>query len=139
MEHPYRLSRFRLQSEKADPLEAAQADPAAPLTEVWTDGSVMWPHHFWLTTAAYSVIGASGNVISSGRVKHWGLSSYVAELWAIRVALQTTPGPLQVYCDNQAVVRNIESLITTGQVGARTGGHPSRQCCKPGCPFLAHL
>lgn len=61
VEHPYKLSRFRLQGEAADPTEAAPFVANGPLTEVWTDGSVVWPHSFWLTTATFTVIGKTGN------------------------------------------------------------------------------
>ena len=51
-----------------------------------------------------------------GRVRRWRLSSFVAELWATWIALSTAHGPVQVYCDNQAVVRNFHWLLHTGHI-----------------------
>lgn len=118
VEHPFKLSRFRLLCESAFTTEVVAFDPDAPLTEVWTDGSVMWPHSFWLTTAAYAVIGSDATILSVGRVKRWNLSSYVAELWAIWMALKLVSAPLHIYCDNNAVVCNIGTLLSTGRIEA---------------------
>ena len=50
-------------------------------THVWTDGSVQLAKYPWLTLAAFAVVAEDLSLIASGRVLHWRLSSYSAELW----------------------------------------------------------
>ena len=50
VEHPFRLSQFRLQSEDAHIGDAVQFDASLPILQLWTDGSVLWQPNFWTTT-----------------------------------------------------------------------------------------
>ena len=111
VEHPFRLTAFRLLHQAARIDDAASLDPAADPLEVWTDGSVLWQENFWLTTATFAVIAKNGTLLHSGRVQRWCLSSYVAELWAVWSAFSSSAAPICVYCDNQAVVRNVQYMI----------------------------
>lgn len=61
------------------------AAPLRPVVHLWTDGSVHLTTHPWLTLASYAVVADDETLLSVGRVFHWGLSSYTAELWAILV------------------------------------------------------
>ena len=116
VEHPFRLTQFRLQQAIAKPGDARAFDPSSEPTEAWTDGSVMWSTSFWLTTAAFAVVNKAGTVTFTGRVQRWGLSSYVAELWAVWIAFSQASAAIQIFCDNRSVVRNVNFLITTGHV-----------------------
>ena len=116
VEHPYRLSLFRLQSESPTPSDAVHFQPSLPTEERWTDGSVLWHENFWITTASYAVVDKTGLTLFSGRVRRWHLSSHVAELWAIWIAVSRSSAAVHIYCDNQTVVRNVQTLIHTGTV-----------------------
>ena len=116
VEHPFRLTAFRLLHSTARVDEAAVFDPVAPLQEVWTDGSVLWQESFWLTTATFAVIDQLGRALRVGRVQRWNLSSFVAELWAIWIAFSSSEAPVRIYCDNQAVVHNVRFLVQHGEV-----------------------
>ena len=116
VEHPFRLSQFRLQSEDACIGDAVQFDASLPVLQLWTDGSVLWQPNFWTTTAAYAVVDIDGNIVSTGRVRRWLLSSYVAELWALWMALSRSAAPVHIFCDNKTVVNNANFLLRTGHI-----------------------
>ena len=122
VEHPYRLTAFRLQYAYADPAAAVTFVPGDDTQELWTDGSVQWQECFWLTTAAFAIVDKQGHLVHSGRVKRWNLSSFVAELWAVWHAFAQSRCAVIVYCDNQAVVRTFQRLVLTRTVG------PSWRC-----------
>ena len=111
-EHPYGLARHRLQ---ITPLEARQHRPffadASPVQR-WTDGSLQWPKHFWLKSAAFAVIDEKGGVIEAKPVVHWHLTSFTVELFAVIRAIQLTDAPCTVYTDNKAVADGFAALTT---------------------------
>ena len=71
VEHPFRLTLFRLQNAVADVASATVFEPGPEPDEAWTDGSVQWQECFWLTTAAFAIINKQGQLIHSGRVMRW--------------------------------------------------------------------
>ena len=110
-EHPSQVARHRLCQDVTLPPCEHDFPPESILEEVWTDGSVMWTSHFWITTAAFAVIDSDGAVKTSGRVKALRLNSYTAELWAVCNAFATSRNPVIVYTDSQSVVDNIAHMI----------------------------
>ena len=111
VEHPFRLTQFRLSFESAQTHEAAVFCPDHPCQHLCTDGSVVGKDCFWTTTAAYAVVDHVGNTLWAGRVRRWAISSYTAELWAIWIAFSRSCNPIHVFCDNKAVVDNCKFLL----------------------------
>ena len=89
-EHPIALAKHRIRQTKAQETQVAEFRPDLPLQEFWTDGSLLWPKHFWVATAAFAVIDAAGHVVMSGPVQSLVLSSYVPELFLQHVNLRFT-------------------------------------------------
>ena len=90
--------------------------PLQPTQHVWTDGSVQLSHYPWLTVASYAVVGCDGSLLDSGRVRHWRLSSYSAELWAVLAAFAMAHGPLVIHSDSLTIVNQFNELLGTNQV-----------------------
>ena len=76
----------------------------------WTDGSVVLAKAFWKTRASYAVIDEYGHVVALGKVFHWCLSSYTAELYAILVAFAASEGPCIIHTDSLTVVQHFQRL-----------------------------
>ena len=83
---------------------------------VWTDGSVQLTAYPWLAIASFAVIAADESIISVGRVRHWRLSSYTAELWAIVVAFARAEQPLVIHTDSLTIVKQFLVLLQTETV-----------------------
>ena len=90
---------------------------AGPLRKVWTDGSVLFPTKFWLTTATYAGIAEDFSIISKGQVNHWNLASYTAELWAVVVACLKATGPTIIFSDSLTVVQQCSEVFANGFIG----------------------
>lgn len=74
------------------------------MKHVWTDGSVQLSRHPWLTLASFAVVTDDEQLLAAGQVRHWRLSSYSAELWAVLVAFAMAEQPLAVHTDSLTVV-----------------------------------
>ena len=85
-------------------------------THVWTDGSVQLAKYPWLTLAAFAVVAEDLSLIASGRVLHWRLSSYSAELWAVLVAFANATQPLVVHSDSLTIVQQFAELQASDRV-----------------------
>lgn len=112
VDHPYEIAMLRLRCFTTFPCASAFAADQE-VAEYWTDGSLLWPDVFWLTSAAFSVVDCGGNVMDTGPVFHFSLSSYAAEMWGIIVALAHASGPCVVYTDSETIVK----LFAQIQVG----------------------
>ena len=77
---------------------------------VWTDGSVQLGHYPWLTMASYAVVAEDASLLLSGPVKHWRLSSYSAELWAVLAAFAAASRPIVVHSDSLTIVKQFAEL-----------------------------
>ena len=84
--------------------------PLVTCQHLWTDGSVQLAQYPWLTMASFAVVAEDTSLISSGRVWHWRLSSYSAELWAILVAFSTAAQPIVVHTDSLTIVKQFAEL-----------------------------
>lgn len=71
--------------------------PLVGCQHVWTDGSVQLAQYPWLTMASYAVVAEDASLIVSGRVWHWRLSSYSAELWAILAAFSVAAADCRAF------------------------------------------
>ena len=79
---------------------------------LWTDGSCDYGSMFFHTIAAYAVVDAAGRLRKSGPVKHWSLSAYAAELFAIIVAFADSTRPILIHCDCKSVVDQVHQMIS---------------------------
>ena len=105
--HPYEVAMLRLRCFTTFPCTSAfEAD--RELVEYWTDGSLLWADVFWLTTAAFSVIDVIGNVVETGPVFHFSLSSHAAELWGVIMACWS------VCTDSETVVKFCAQIQVRG-------------------------
>ena len=67
---------------------------------------------YWKTRAAYAVIDSNTCVVASGKVHHWALSSYTAELFAILVAFASATGPCIIHTDSLTIVQQFQDLLS---------------------------
>ena len=77
---------------------------------MWTDGSLILQDTYWLQTAAYAVVDDSGEVIHEGRVNHFSLSSFTAELFAGVTAFVTAATPVVIHTDCKTLVNMFTEL-----------------------------
>ena len=85
----------------------------------WTDGSVQWGNYFWLATGAYAIVDAHFQVVESGPVRHWELSAYTTELFALLRVVKLARGRIHVRSDCQSVVEQFNDLCRARQVDPR--------------------
>lgn len=83
---------------------------------MWSDGSVQLSHHPWLTLASFAVVAEDEQLLVAGRVCHWRLSSYSAELWAVLAAFAIASQPIVVHTDSLTVVNQFNELLRLGSV-----------------------
>ena len=113
-ELPLEALRAKLQVSNPCELQVATwTEPLPPTCHVWTDGSVQLSHHPWLTIASFAVVE---ELLAAGRVLHWRLSSYSAELGAILVAFALAEQPLVVHSDSLTIVNEFNDLLRVGRV-----------------------
>ena len=102
-DHPTAIAQHRLEYKPVPPPQH-NFDPQAPVTKVWTDGSVFFSANFWLTAAGYSVISQTGLCLEADRVHSVKLSSYAAELFALLRAFQRSNSAVHVHTDCKTIV-----------------------------------
>ena len=117
VQHPHFIGRKRLLSLDTNTIACAAHFALGPLRKVWTDGSVIFPTKFWLTTATYAVIAEDFSVVSQGQVNAWNLASYTAELWAVVVACTKACGPTNIFSDSLTVVQQCNEVFDHGVIG----------------------
>lgn len=115
-EHPEAIAAKRLRQIDIQDIAPQEFIPDQPVLEFWTDGSVLWPKQFWITSAAYAIISQSGSVVESGPVFALALSSYVPELWAIWRTFAQASQAIRVFTDNQAVARNFQYMFRHNKI-----------------------
>ena len=112
VETPWADVTERLQiSSTADILVEEWSGRDAPPVHLWTDGSVVLSKSYWKTRAAYAVIDSNTCVVAAGKVHHWALSSYTAELFAILVAFASATGPCIIHTDSLTIVQQFQDLL----------------------------
>ena len=112
VETPWADVTERLQiSSTADILVEEWSGREAPPVHLWTDGSVVLSKSYWKTRAAYAVIDSNTCVVAAGKVHHWALSSYTAELFAILVAFASATGPCIIHTDSLTIVQQFQDLL----------------------------
>ena len=87
-----------------------------PVEHVWTDGSVQLTQYPWLALASFAVIRCDESVLAVGRVHHWRLSSYSAELWAVLCAFSFASQPLVIHTDSLTIVQQFSTLLRDDKV-----------------------
>ena len=90
--------------------------PTGNPIHLWTDGSVNNGQSFWHTTASFATVDINGCTIFKGRVSHWTISSYTAELWAIIYTFVASEQPVVIHTDCKTIVSQIEFLLEFGHV-----------------------
>ena len=111
-ELPLDIIRNKLQVSRPCDLQVAEwIQPLSPTLHVWTDGSVQLSKHPWITMASFAVVSADQQLLASGQVHHWRLSSYTAELWAVLTAFAMAEQPLVVHTDSLTVVDQYRELL----------------------------
>ena len=83
---------------------------------LWTDGSCDYSHLFFHTIAAFAVVDAAGRLRISGPVKHWALSAYAAELFAIIVGFACASKPVVIHCDCKSLVDQVHQMIRDSHI-----------------------
>ena len=112
VETPWADVTERLQiSSTAEILVEEWSGQDAPPVHLWTDGSVVLSKSYWKTRAAYAVIASNTCVVAAGKVHHWALSSYTAELFAILVAFASATGPCIIHTDSLTIVQQFQDLL----------------------------
>ena len=117
IEIPFEDIRAKLQVSQPSELQVHAWGAQVPAVKhVWTDGSVQLSNHPWLTVASFAVVGEDEQLLSAGVVRHWRLSSYSAELWAILAAFAVADSPTVVHTDSLTVVNQFNDLLRQGVV-----------------------
>ena len=98
------------------PVAHWDADCFAPKEHLWTDGSCDYSHLFFHTIAAFAVVNASGYLVSSGPVKHWSLSAYAAELFAVIYAFAGASRAVVIHCDCKSLVHQVLEMTQSNHV-----------------------
>lgn len=114
VEHPVALCDFRLQPISLP--EIVPFLPASPCRNLWTDGSLVLQDSYWLQTAAYAVVDEARQVVSKGRVNHFALSSFTAELFAVVCAFATSSSPVVIFTDCKTLVNMFHELLQTNVI-----------------------
>ena len=121
IQHPLHVAKRRLQISDVDSIGLAQNFSADHFKRMWTDGSVIHAHCFWITNATYAVLDESRTIRHQGLVHHWNVSAYYsAELWAIIVTCARAAFVTYIYSDCQSVVERQADLVFQG-------GSPSKE------------
>ena len=116
-ELPMDVIREKLVTSKTSALQVAQwVQPIGQVEHVWTDGSVQLSHHPWLALASLAVVSHHGSLLAAGRVRHWRLSSYTAELWAVMYAFAMSSTPLVIHTDSLTIVSQFSELLRADKV-----------------------
>ncbi len=81
-----------------------------PETHLWTDGSVQDGHSFLHARASFAIVTKTGQVKAKGKVSHWTISSYTAELWALIYAFVSSHNPVVIHTDCKSVADQVDLL-----------------------------
>ena len=114
VEHPIGVIRHRLNWSDPSHLECSDFDPHSPPVDWWSDGSVLWPDIFWLSSGGFAIVDHCSREVFGGPVFHLQISSYTTELWAVVVAIHKCTCPTKVFSDCQTIVDQFAVLCEQG-------------------------
>ena len=114
VEHPIGVIRHRLNWSDPSHLECSDFDPHSPPVDWWSDGSVLWPDIFWLSSGGFAIVDHCSREVFGGPVFHLQISSYATELWAVVVAIHKCTCPTKVFSDCQTIVDQFAVLCEQG-------------------------
>ena len=112
--HPNFIAKRRLQFSDVRQIDIASEFSPQHCERIWTDGSVIHADKFWIASAAFAVVDEQHNVRYTGVVRHWNLSAYVAELWAVIFACASARFPTTIFSDCRSVVDQAHELFMGG-------------------------
>ena len=116
VEHPIAIARHRLRQSDPRSLDICDFTSPATLTNLWTDGSLLWSQFFWLQAGGFAVIDDVGSCLQHGPVNSLSLTSFTTELWAVLIAVTKTPTSLRVFTDCKTLVDKFNYVIEHGLV-----------------------
>lgn len=116
-EHPVALCNFRMCWQTLSIDETLGFDAAKNRRPLWTDGSVFFQNHFWITTGACAIVDSDLNTVFVGRVDHIHLTSYATELFAIVKAVALSQGPVCITTDSLTVVQLFHDMCKNQAIG----------------------
>ena len=109
--HASFAAKRRLQFSDIDSVDIASDFHPEHRERVWTDGSVVHADKFWITNAALAILDEQRNVRHQGIVRHWNVSAYIAEFWAIIIACAKASFPTTIFCDCKSVVDQAQKIF----------------------------
>ena len=98
VEHPFGIAKHRFKLTTKIPEAPTQVDTSCK-RNVWTDGSLLWPDTFWLQSGGFAIVDETSSIIAAGPIRHWQMSSYTVELWAIAIAFSTARTGITIFTD----------------------------------------
>ena len=116
VEHPLAIIKHRLQWSDTNSIHVVPFSASNQRLQFWTDGSIFWSDTHWLTSGSFAVVDESLQVLRSGPVFHWSLSSYTTELWAILEACACANTNVIIGSDCQTVVGQCWIIMDTKQI-----------------------
>ena len=115
VEHPVGVIRHRLDWNDPNQILQPPFDPFAPKVEWWSDGSVFWPDIFWLSAGGFSIVDMHSKELFGGPVRHFQISAYTTELWALVFAICKCAGPTEMFTDCKTIVDQFQELCLSGE------------------------
>lgn len=115
IDHGQIRERLRISSVAEIPVQPWSHD-CHQITYFWTDGSVDHATQFWKTKGSFSVIGQDAQIVACGRVRHWAISAYSTELWALLQAFARATSICHIVSDCKSVVQQCLYLLNNHHV-----------------------
>ena len=113
VEHPCKIAEHRLRYVPLQTQSHETFDENHVRMRFYTDGSVVWNNFYWLESGGYSIVNDQGELVSSGAVTHWHISSYTTELFAFLQVILQNPCPIHVFMDCQTVTKQFQQMVQT--------------------------
>ena len=105
VEHPFGIAKHRFKLTTKLPEIPTQIDTSCKKC-LWSDGSLQWSDIFWLQSGGFAIVDETSSIIAAGPIRHWHMSSYTVELWAIVVAFSTAKTGISIFTDCLQVVKH---------------------------------
>ena len=118
VEHPFAIAKHRLNITTRLPEFPSYINHAVQRF-LWTDGSLQWSNTYWLQSGGFAIVDETAAIIAAGPIRHWRLSSYTVELWAILIAFATAKTPVHLHglsTGDQAVCSLLQGEKNTAQL-----------------------
>ena len=116
VEHPLGFIQQRLKWSKPTDIHIAPLVRSGVTLPLWTDGSVLGGHAFWITTGSFAIVDIQGSTIKAGPVFHWGLSSFTTELWAVLEAAAYADSWVHIFTDCKSVAERFKQLVQLSNI-----------------------